>query len=1364
MQKLFTFFLINILVGLSNTAVSQTYRKWNGTLSTNFATANPSRYQLIYLPSEIENPPNTVIQSINFRKNGATGNIQFTNLQIKLGCVSDTRFPGNGETFFTNLATVFSEPTYTHIGGGTSFLLPVDPVFMYQAGKTLVVEVSYTSCSPNFPVRYSTGPSRPNNKRLNSFSSGTGPTGIATTEWLDFGFSPGSNETPPVNDLCTNAQPINLGTSCQPISGSTAQATQNLPPAFCGGFSSTAAKDVYYFFTANTATDSFFVQGLGGFDPVVQIYSGACGALSSIRCSYTPGADNLEILSPGNLVPGQIYYLRVYGKDGIDGSFQICGKSSSLLAPSNDECANAVLLNLSTVNTGNEGTTAGATESTPAISCNGNTSPTANDVWYKFVAQNAFDSVVVTSNGFINPVVELYSGTCSNLNTISCSDRGGASAWERVATGDLIPGTNYYVRVYGFGATSGSFSINAKTPPPAIPVVNDESCESIGLTLSTDCNNQVFNNLGATQSRAPASCQPNGLSAGAADVWFKFEFQGHYDTIIVSPVGNFNPVVEVFSSFGNCVQLSSERCSDGVEPSAIEKVHTLGLNNSAVYIRVYGFDGGLGSFNICLKKADASVLYDLCANANTIQVSSVCTPQVGRTTNATPTPGLPACQGIADDDVWYKFDPAGASTLVFRLTCDAGFDGVMQIFSGTCAGLTPLVCINRTGAGSQEDTALVVPNLVLDYYVRIYHAGVGPGTGGFSLCVTQALAPSNNNCNNAFVLQNGTNVCSPVNSTLYAASQSNAPTSCGGRTSTVANDVWYLFTASTPTMEINVRPKGGIDPVIQVFNGGCLTNIPRACMDDSTAGKGETLILTNMSVGNSYYFRVYSHSQAAAFGDFTVCVKNGNSCNTQSGTPSTNTSAIVNNGRVVLNLTGQTPGANVQWQVSYNSGANYTNFGPADAILPDTLTFATSTSQNVLVRAIVSSPICNSTTTTIMSIAVRCATVFTQPIAASAGNYISNFTLHTLNRTSTPLWRNGSYEAFTTTSVGLCKGVSYPVSISHAPAGAVLTRVLWMDLNNDGDFSDANELIIPPNTGTGTLNQQISIPVSSAAEGNVRVRVMVYDAGSSNPSADPCFAGPYASGEIEEYTVVLTNPVTALAGADRTVCSGNANLAGSSPFPGFGVWSVLTGSAQVVSPGNANSPVINVGLQPSLLVWQVTNGPCISSDTVSLKRESNTLALPNDTTICQGQSLTVNAGVGYTAYSWVTGSTSQSISVNSAGTYWVDVTTVNNCVFRDSIVVDVEICTNTKNKWVPDFNIEIHPNPTSGTFALQSGNLEMHHVRIFDAMGREVFSTTSTPDATSGKMEIHLPKLQNGIFLVEVRNSLGVAVSKLMVQ
>ncbi len=51
-----------------------------------------------------------------------------------------------------------------------------------------------------------------------------------------------------------------------------------------------------------------------------------------------------------------------------------------------------------------------------------------------------------------------------------------------------------------------------------------------------------------------------------------------------------------------------------------------------------------------------------------------------------------------------------------------------------------------------------------------------------------------------------------------------------------------------------------------------------------------------------------------------------------------------------------------------------------------------------------------------------------------------------------------------------------------------------------------------------------------------------------------------------------------------------------------------------------------------------------------------TFSLGNDTTICEGSTLFLNAGTGYQSYAWTTGSTAQSIVVSATGTYGCSVT------------------------------------------------------------------------------------------------------------
>ena len=64
----------------------------------------------------------------------------------------------------------------------------------------------------------------------------------------------------------------------------------------------------------------------------------------------------------------------------------------------------------------------------------------------------------------------------------------------------------------------------------------------------------------------------------------------------------------------------------------------------------------------------------------------------------------------------------------------------------------------------------------------------------------------------------------------------------------------------------------------------------------------------------------------------------------------------------------------------------------------------------------------------------------------------------------------------------------------------------------------------------------------------------------------------------------------------------------------------------------------------------------------------SSLNLGPDQTICQGESIALDASYGRDSYIWSTGATTQTITVNSAGTYWVNVSE-GNCYLSDTIVI-----------------------------------------------------------------------------------------------
>ncbi len=81
----------------------------------------------------------------------------------------------------------------------------------------------------------------------------------------------------------------------------------------------------------------------------------------------------------------------------------------------------------------------------------------------------------------------------------------------------------------------------------------------------------------------------------------------------------------------------------------------------------------------------------------------------------------------------------------------------------------------------------------------------------------------------------------------------------------------------------------------------------------------------------------------------------------------------------------------------------------------------------------------------------------------------------------------------------------------------------------------------------------------------------------------------------------------------------------------------------------------------------VSNGLCAVKDTTVV----SIFSLPKyalDTTLCAGQSLTLKTNVSGGTYNWSTGATTESITVSTAGLYWVDIR-VGLCQVKDTMIV-----------------------------------------------------------------------------------------------
>jgi len=256
---------------------------------------------------------------------------------------------------------------------------------------------------------------------------------------------------------------------------------------------------------------------------------------------------------------------------------------------------------------------------------------------------------------------------------------------------------------------------------------------------------------------------------------------------------------------------------------------------------------------------------DNCSGAQLLTVAAdlnCVTPVQGTTIAATQS--LAGCVGTADDDVWYKFVATATAHNIITTNISGATDIVTQAFD-SCGG-TSLKCQDSPDS-PVELTGLTVGNT---YFFRIYtYTSTTTTRTTFTVCVgtppPPPPAPANDNCATAELLvPSATATCATtVTGTTIGATQSLA-----GCVGTADDDVWYKFVATATAHNIlTTNVSGATDIVTQVFDACGGTSLK--CQDTPDS----PIELTGLTVGNTYFFRIYTYtSTAATRTTFTVCV------------------------------------------------------------------------------------------------------------------------------------------------------------------------------------------------------------------------------------------------------------------------------------------------------------------------------------------------------------------------------------------------------------------------------------------------------------------------------------------------------------
>jgi hypothetical protein len=405
---------------------------------------------------------------------------------------------------------------------------------------------------------------------------------------------------PPANDDQCGATLVAANSSCSYTSYTNVLATPSsgLTAPSCGNYS---GGDIWFKTVVPSSGALTITTDTGTIaDGAMAVYSGTCGSLTLINC-FDGGGGSSGLMPAANLTcltPGDTILIRFWesGNDVL-GTFKICvvNPGGSFGVPTNDEPCNATSIILGVPTTGTNSCSGGSGEPS-APSCWTNGSGQLNTVWYSAVAPASGKLSIRTGLGtLINTQIQAFSGSCSSLVSLGCSDDvtlcGGTQQWSQLLLTGLTAGATYYIRVDGYNGLMGDFTVTAIDGNTNWPAVPGQDCSS---SLTVCSANMSVGNPGFLGSGnfCDYPGNANGCSTGSCikvgernSVWYSFSTNatGNIEFTITpnSPVDYDWALYDVTGLPDGCSSISSSllspvRCSywGGTGPTGLSSAGT----------------------------------------------------------------------------------------------------------------------------------------------------------------------------------------------------------------------------------------------------------------------------------------------------------------------------------------------------------------------------------------------------------------------------------------------------------------------------------------------------------------------------------------------------------------------------------------------------------------------------------------------------------------------------------------------------------------------------------------------------------------------------------------------------------------------
>ncbi len=327
-------------------------------------------------------------------------------------------------------------------------------------------------------------------------------------------------------------------------------------------------------------------------------------------------------------------------------------------------------------------------------------------LWYR-VTPDRDGLVQINNKSNFNDVINVYLGTCTDLEEVNCLNLDEHGFEGEVAELNLLNGNEYFVRIATnrskFGASKGQSCLEVNwvaqtsSPPP-----NDILDNAIALDVDADC---------IIVDNEYASTDLQGVSKNdhsRADIWFSFLPNSNGSYKFLSDA-DFSDVLTCFEiKDDELLEVYSNEYGYGLEMNDLSKDKQYLIHLSSVFSTI----NGIGCVRmVSLNKEDVD--NDDCFDAITLELD-----KEFEVTNqsASNSPITSSCAVYTSNDVWYLFNAEDYDS--YYLQIDAEYQHVASLYYGDCDDLEEIWCSTN---GSKCDGPMKITGLNPGavYYLRI---------------------------------------------------------------------------------------------------------------------------------------------------------------------------------------------------------------------------------------------------------------------------------------------------------------------------------------------------------------------------------------------------------------------------------------------------------------------------------------------------------------------------------------------------------------------------------------------------------------------------------------------------------------------